>query len=107
MRACIFDEDYFVDCKICGVDRLLLSIVMLLTSVAAIDTTAASGGDEDRIIKVQLVEDDNDDNDGLGWALGGGKSNRNIETLILEIEDPLTISDLKALTTRIQSSRVP
>jgi hypothetical protein len=79
---------YFVDCKICGVDRPLLSIVMLLTSVATIDTTAAGGGDEDRIIKVkvQLVED-NDDNDGLGWALGG-KSNRNIETLILEIEDP-------------------
>ena len=83
IRACIFVEDYFVDCKICGVERPLLSVVMLLTAVAAIDTSS----DEDK------------END--------AKRESNIEKLVLEGEDPFTISDLKALTTTcIQSSRV-
>ena len=84
VRACIFVEDYFVDCKICGVERPLLSIVMLLTAVAAIDTNSEEEKKQSPIA-----------------------SESDIETLVLQNEDPFTISDLKALTTTcIQSTRV-
>lgn len=88
IRACIFVEDYFVDCKTCGVERPLLSIVMLLTAVAAIDSSEEEkkGGQ----VVSPLIAPEND-----------------IESLVLDNEDPFTISDLKALTTTcIQSTRI-
>ncbi|KAF0981341.1 hypothetical protein FDP41_012601 [Naegleria fowleri] len=89
IRACIFVEDYFVDCKSCGVERPLLSVVMLLTSVASMDATE----EEKKSAQLMGAVDDSRHSD--------------IETLVLQHEDPFTISDLKALTTTcIQSTRV-
>ncbi|KAL9656842.1 hypothetical protein ABK040_004376 [Willaertia magna] len=90
IRACIFVEDYFVDCKTFNCDRPLLNVVTLLTSMG-----------------MKEIDDSDNKKTNEKQVQQGNEQETTYDVLNLEKEDPFTISDLKALsTTCIQSTRI-